>query len=147
MKDTNRLPGHELVNGEAHGIDYARCTCGDHSDNTFPGRDARLKWLSEHKDTIRATIRETVITAPTPFPYMTSIPDRVPAQKPHTALGQAKKAVLFRLGYNPFTKQEELLVDCNIYEWTAAGWSPLYTIKAGTTREAMPWLNTRSPRN
>ena len=87
------------------------------------------------------------IEAPEIMPYLTSIPDRVPRQKPHTALGQAKKAVLFRLGYNPFTGQEELLVDCNIYEWTSTGWSPLYTIKAGTTREAMPWLNTRSPRN
>lgn len=140
----NFLGGHTQT--ERHGAGYATCSCGEASEVSLPSRNSRRTWHDGHKDEIRAQIRETVIEAPTPFPYMTSIPDRVPAQKPHAALGQAKKAVLFRLGYNPFTKQEELLVDCIIYEWTATGWSPLYTIKAGTTREAMPW-NTRSPRN
>ena len=37
------------------------------------------------------------MSAPTDAPYMTIIPGRNPKNKPHLTLGDAKKAVLFRL--------------------------------------------------
>lgn len=68
------------------------------------------------------------------MPYLTLIPNRNPRQKQHTDLGQAKKAILYRLD------QGATIVDARIYRWSNHGWELLYTIPAGTTRGAMPWL-------
>lgn len=67
-------------------------------------------------------------------PYMTDIPDRRPQRKPHLTLGEAKKAVLFRL------QSEELGVPCMVYQWDdKKGWERLWKIDAGTKRGDLPW--------
>lgn len=67
-------------------------------------------------------------------PYLTVIPDRNPKNKPHLSLGEAKKAVLFRL------RGERLAVTCSVYQWNdEMAWVPLWKIDAGTLREDMPW--------
>lgn len=68
------------------------------------------------------------------MPYLTIIPDRVPRQKAHMTLGQAKKAVLFRL------QDEALSTPVKAYKWTDSGWELMWDITEGTRREAMPWL-------
>jgi len=74
------------------------------------------------------------MSTPTDAPYMTIIPGRNPKNKPHLTLGDAKKAVLFRLQSN------ELDVPCMAYQWIdGKGWERLWKIDAGTLREDMPW--------
>jgi hypothetical protein len=74
------------------------------------------------------------MSTPTDAPYMTIIPGRNPKNKPHLTLGDAKKAVLFRLQSN------ELDVPCMAYQWIdAKGWELLWKIDAGTLREDLPW--------
>ena len=70
---------------------------------------------------------------PETMPYLTIIPDRAPRQKPHASLGQAKKAVLYRLSH------EVLSIPVKVYRWTDDGWELLWDIKEGTHREDMPW--------
>lgn len=77
------------------------------------------------------------IEPPQLMPYLTIIPDRNPRQKAHTHLGQAKKAVLYRL------IRDELSVPCMVYQWTAKGWETLWNIPAGTDRKDMPWNGSR----
>jgi hypothetical protein len=67
------------------------------------------------------------------FPYLTVIPDRRPVQKVHTGLGQAKNAILFR-DYGRGIPR-----DCQVYEWSNEGWTLLWDIPAGATRDEMPW--------
>jgi hypothetical protein len=71
------------------------------------------------------------------MPYLTIIPDRVPRQKAHTNLGQAKKAVLFRLRDDG---DEGLSTPIKVYKWTDSGWELMWDIAEGTPREAMPWV-------
>ena len=78
---------------------------------------------------------------PATTPYLTEIPDRAPLQKVHTDLGQAKKAILYRLS------SERLTQPCKIYRWGKSGWELLWDIKEGTKREEMPWLVTASPKS
>jgi hypothetical protein len=67
-------------------------------------------------------------------PYLTLIPDRAPKQKAHMSLGQAKKAVLYRL------HREALSIECLVYQWDSAkGWVKMWDIPRGTRREDMPW--------
>jgi hypothetical protein len=74
------------------------------------------------------------MTIPQNAPYLTIIPDRNPKNKPHLSLGEAKKAVLFRLD------GDELTVPCMVYQWVdSKGWERLWKIDGGTMREAMPW--------
>lgn len=83
------------------------------------------------------------VEAPEILPYLTLVPDRTPRQKAHTSLGQAKKAVLFRLDIN-----DKLKYPCRIYKWSGLGWELLWDIPADTTRLDMPWRpSTDSPKN
>jgi hypothetical protein len=77
------------------------------------------------------------VETPEIAPYLTIIPDRAPRQKSHASLGQAKKAVLFRLGL------EGLSIDVRVYKWTSGGWDLLWEIKKGTLREEMPWITQK----
>lgn len=73
---------------------------------------------------------------PSNAPYLTIIPDRHPRLKPHLTLGEAKKAVLYRLGHS-----ETLRVPCMVYQWVdSKGWVRMWSIEQGTHREHMPWL-------
>lgn len=132
----NRLPGHSLKNWDLHGAAHAICSCGEISDTILLSDDDRLLWQQAHKDVIRQQIRETMIEAPKPFPYMTTILTRTPRQKPHESLGQAKKAVLYRLD----RIDETLTTHCEVYQWTDKGWETLWKIKAGTKRQDLPWV-------
>lgn len=74
------------------------------------------------------------MSTPTLTPYLTTIPDRSPSQKAHTSLGQAKKAVSYRLHGG------ELAVVCIIHEWVdSKGWVVKWRIPAGTKGEDLPW--------
>lgn len=68
--------------------------------------------------------------------FLTWVPERTPRNKPHDDLGQAQKAVLFRLD-----EDETLRTDCRIYKWAVTEWELLYDIKMGTNRKEMPWLD------
>lgn len=74
------------------------------------------------------------MTAPTMSPYLSIIPDRSPRKKAHESLGQAKKAVLYRLSSN------ELQVPCIVYEWKDNTWTELWRVEAGTKRSELPWM-------
>jgi len=71
---------------------------------------------------------------PVTAPFMTIIPGRNPKNKAHMTLGEAKKAVLFRLRSN------ELDVPCMVYKWQHVGWERVWKIDAGTLREDLPWM-------
>jgi len=75
-----------------------------------------------------------VSETPEIHPYLTLIPDRAPRQKSHMSLGQAKKAVLYRLSHDVLT------VPARVYRWTHDGWELMWDIKEGTHREEMPWI-------
>lgn len=97
----------------------------------------RLIDTTEHPKTMNEPME-----APAVEPYLTVIPDRTPRQKAHTSLGQARKAVLFRLDIN-----DKLSLPCRIYKWSGLGWELLWDIPADTERKAMPWLAlTPSPK-
>lgn len=68
------------------------------------------------------------------IPYLSIIPDRQPRRKLHEDIGQAKKAVLYRLN------REKLSVPCRVFEWKGNSWVELWNIEAGTAREDMPWM-------
>lgn len=75
------------------------------------------------------------MSLPATAPFLTVIPDRNPKNKPHLSLGEAKKAVLFRL------KGDELDVPCMVYQWNESkGWVRLWKIDAGTQRGDLPWF-------
>lgn len=68
-------------------------------------------------------------------PYLTNLPDRVPRNKTHESLGQAKKAVLYRV------QGDELKVPATVYQWQdKKGWQTLWKIEAGTKRKDLPWM-------
>lgn len=71
--------------------------------------------------------------APPVLPYLTWVPHRTPRNKAHEDLGQAKKAILFRL------QDGELVTDCKVYKWANNQWELLWDIKQGTRRWDMPW--------
>lgn len=73
------------------------------------------------------------MTLPITAPFLTVIPDRNPKNKPHMTIGEAKKAVLFRL------RGDELDVRCMVYKWEPTGWERLWNIPAGTQRDDLPW--------
>jgi hypothetical protein len=74
------------------------------------------------------------MSLPTTAPYLTVIRGRTPQNKPHLSLGEAKKAVVFRLW------GEVLEVPCLVYRWVDnKGWELIWKVEAGTHRKAMPW--------
>jgi len=75
-----------------------------------------------------------VTEMPDIMPFATIVPDRIPRQKSHANLGQAKKAVLFRL------RNESLATPVKVYKWTDSGWELMWDIPEGTPREGMPWV-------
>lgn len=75
------------------------------------------------------------MTEQTPFPYLTMVPGRTPRRKPHETLGQAKKAVLYRLS----KADDRLEVPCHVYKWQNNTWELLWMIPADTAREDLPW--------
>jgi hypothetical protein len=76
----------------------------------------------------------TLDFTPTVYPYLTWVPGRNPYQKTHDSLGQAKKAILFRLTVNGLAE------NCRVYKWQDNKWKLLWDIPEGTQREDMPWL-------
>jgi len=71
-------------------------------------------------------------------PYLTNISDRIPRNKPHESLGQAKKAVLYRFGGT----NDTLRVPVVVYQWhDKKGWVTLWDIAVGTKREDLPWMS------
>lgn len=70
------------------------------------------------------------------FPYLTVIPDRIPQQKVHKNIGQAKNAVSYRASLH---YKRGIPNDCQVYEWKDSQWVILWDIPAGTEVDEMPW--------
>lgn len=68
-------------------------------------------------------------------PYLTYVLDRNPPKKPHLTLGEARKAILFRV------QNGVLTVPCMVYKWSdTKGWDRMWKLEAGTRKEDLPWM-------
>jgi hypothetical protein len=66
-------------------------------------------------------------------PYLTIIPNRIPQQKTHTSLGNAKNAISYKVERNGTQW------DMAVYEWVDGEWSLLWDIPEGTKEHELPW--------
>ena len=73
-------------------------------------------------------------TAPKAPRFLTVIPARIPEQKLHTSIGNAKNAVSFRVGYS-----SGAVCDMAIYEWVNDAWVQRFDIPDGTKFKDLPW--------